>query len=210
MEGITHMWRDVDGRLPDAARRNLEKMAGPRETYVEIRPDAPWSDGANEMTVTIVKGARAHAVADVLGLELDKLTEMLLLDAPWSDDASPMQILRVPGAIAIAEPNGWFTARPEVVAQLSCLGLTVSLYWNVNYVSTFIVSDAGALVRSLDPVIDGGQGGVGSPLPEETGIDWSDPIGAAATVQARVTGIHLTRGQVFGTKHPTALVPWPR
>ncbi|QTE28091.1 hypothetical protein [Pengzhenrongella sicca] len=204
------MSRDVDRLLPEAARRHLEVLAGPPETYVESRPDAPWSDGADAMTVTIVKGATAHAVADVVGLNLDTLTETLPVEAAWPDAASPMQILTVPGAIAIAEPNGWFTARPEVVAQLSCLGLTVSLYWSVDHDSSFIVGDGGVVVRSFDPVIDRGQGGVGTPLPEEAGIDWSEPIGAAATVQARVTGIDLTRGQVFGMQHPTALMPWPR
>lgn len=92
---------------------------------------------------------------------------------------------------------------------LSRLGRTVCLYWDVNHVARFVVADGGRVVRDFDPVIDTGSG-TGTPLPDEAGADWDrEPIEQAAALQARVTGVHLTRGQVFGTPHPTAAMPWP-
>lgn len=208
--GVRVVDAPVDYEADRALQANLLAVAGPPAPYVEERPEAPWWDGAAEMTLTLVVGARAGDVARVLGLDLAAAEPMLLPDAPWRDDASPLALVEVPGAVAVAEPNGWTTVQPDTVAALSRLGLTVSLYWNVNMHAQLVVADGGTVLRDLDPVLDGG-GGVGTPLPEEAGMDWgTDPIAAAAALQARVTGIHLTRGQVFGTPHLTVLVPWPR
>jgi hypothetical protein len=137
------------------------------------------------------------------------MERMLIGEAPWEDEASPLALVEVAGCVAIVELNGWTTVQPDVVSALSGLGRTVSLYWNVNHVARFVVADNGRAVRDFDPVIDPGAG-TGSPLPEEDGVNWEHhPIEKAADLEARVTGIHLTRGQVFGTPQPTATVPWP-
>ncbi|UZN03775.1 DUF6461 domain-containing protein [Cellulomonas sp. S1-8] len=205
-------WGDDDENAR-ARRANLEAVPAAATgggRYVEERPDEPWWLDADEMTMTIVLGADVDEVAGVLGLDHAAMAPMLLPEAPWQDDASPLALLEVPGAVAVAEPNGWTTVQPDTVTALSRLGLTVALYWNVNLVARFVVADGGQIVRDFDPVVDAGEG-TGTPLPQEDGVVWGlDAIDEAAALQARVTGVHLTRGQVFGTPHPTASVPWPR
>ena len=159
--------------------------------------------------MTIVVGSTVPDVAGILGIDLLAMDRLLPFEASVEEGASPLALFAEPGAVIIVEPNGWITAQPETVAALAVLGRTVALYWNVNYVSRFIVAENGEIVRDFDPVVDAGAG-TGGPLPEEGGIDWgSDPIGKAAALQARLTGTALTRGQVFGTPYPTTTAPWP-
>lgn len=199
----------VDDETARLMRANLEAASDGSNGYVEENPDAPWWWQAIEMTMTIVVGADIPVVARLLGLDLGVMEPRMLVEAPWEDDASPLALIDLPGAVAIAEPNGWTTVQPDAVRALSGLGRIVSLYWNVNHVARFVVAEGGQILRDFDPVIDAGAG-TGVPLPEETGVDWeSEPIEQAAALQARVTGVQMTRRQVFGTPHPTATVPWP-
>jgi len=203
----------VDDETAKVMRANLEALsAGPGDDaggHVQECPEAPWWRHADAMTMTIVVGAEVSTVAEALGHDLAAMERMLVLEAPCEEGASPLALFGTGGAVAIVEPNGWTTVQPDVVTILSRLGPTVALYWNVNLLSRFVVAHNGEIVRDFDPVIDGGAG-TGTPLPEETGVDWAlDPIATAAALQSRVTNVHLTRAEVFGTPHPTTTVPWP-
>lgn len=187
---------------------NLRAMSGELEPYVEERPDAPWWLGEDAMTLTFVLGAHPADVARVLGVDLAKAEPRKLAEASgeWDGDAMPLAITEVPGAVVVVEPNGYQCAMPDAVVALSRLGRTVALYWNVNFVSSFHVAEGGTLLRSFDPVLDQGEG-EGAPFPEEAGIDWEgNPISRAAELQARLVGIALTRGEVFGAPLPTMTV----
>src|SRR5690554_6713999 len=177
---------EIDDETARQMRANLLAMSGGvEERYVEENPDAPWWEGATEMTTAIVLGARPEDVARVLGFDLASLEPAMLLDAPWEEDEMPLAILEVPGAVVVAEPNGFQCSFEESVRSLSRLGRTVSLYWNVNRVSRFFVAEGGTILRQFEPGIDSGEGD-GAQLPEEAGVDWDeDPIGQAAALQAR-------------------------
>ncbi len=133
----------------------------------------------------------------------------MVLDVAWAQEsASPLSIVELEGATAVLEVNGFHTVQPHVAESLSTLGTTVCLYWNVNHMARFLVAEGGQLVRDFDPVIDEG-GGLGQPYPEEEGIDWEvSPIPQAAELQARLTGIRLTRGDLFGKPLLTVMMPW--
>ena len=171
--------------------------------------DSPWWEAGIESTLTIVLGATPHAVAHVLGLALEEFSPQMVLDVAWTQEgASPLSIVELEGATAVFEVNGFHTVQPHVAQSLSALGTTVCLYWNVNHVARFLVAEDGRLVRDFDPVIDEG-GGLGQPFPEEDGIDWEEsPIPQAAELQARLTGIRLSRGDLFGKPLPTTMKPW--
>ena len=112
-------------------------------------------------------------------------------DAPWWRDAPESTMTVVVGTT------------PGAVADALGLDLSTMPHRRTDEVPW----DAGA---SPLQVVDAGEGGLGAPLPQEAGLDWEeDPLGTAAELQARITGIRLTRGEVYGAPHPTAVVPWP-
>jgi hypothetical protein len=121
----------------------------------------------------------------------------------WACDEDTEDTLRVAVAAGTVggwtflwEDNGFQGVTKQLAVSLSAgSGESVSMFWNVNGVTSFMATRDGVVTRWFEPSFhDEETEGetVGAPLPAEAVIDWeSEPVSAGLQLLAAVTGTEV-------------------
>ena len=174
-----------------------------------------WTERIDALTVTLLRGADLQQVGDVL--EFDWESERLVTFDQAFDDLEgdgwdwPVQVEELQGWLVVAEPDGWFLSDEKKLAALSRDGVAVSVFFNVNAKSRFVVARQGVVVRSFDPVHPTYEP-TGNPLPEESGLAFgvdADTTANSFLLLERLTGVHLDEGWLTAQPRRTWLAPHP-
>lgn len=100
--------------------------------------------------VTLVAGATARDVLDAFGADTSiALTEEDAFGGGGTHFAS-VAARQVAGGVVAVELNGFQGSKPDVLVRLSQLGLTASIFWNVDDDNTFSAARQGEVVASVD------------------------------------------------------------
>lgn len=100
--------------------------------------------------VTVIAGGTPADVLAAFGA--DTSIVLSLDDAFGGGDTyfASVAVQGVPGGVVAVEWNGFQGSRPEVLARLSGLGPTASIFWNVNDDNAFSCARDGGVVASVD------------------------------------------------------------
>ena len=172
-------------------------------------PNADWTD-LMAVTVTFARGVSPEEVVRRLGADPSAGVDMLhheVLEAQGEgyDFRLGVQVDQVDGWTVVVEPNGWLLTVPDTAESVSASGELVSVFWNVNALTQFIVAKDGMIIRRFDPLLYE-QPTTGEPLPEEAGLPVGhpgEPRLAAVELAERLTGVRLTRDWLLNQPHPT-------
>jgi hypothetical protein len=174
-----------------------------------------WADEVLGMTLTFVRGPSLREVGDVLRFRWDTERTTTWDEAQDQHDfgriAYAVQVADLDGWTVLVEPNGYAAATPDVVAGLSRGGTAVSVFWNANAHTGFVLAREGDVVRSFDPLLFE-LGPRGEPLPEEHGLPFGRPgaglARAALTLAERLTGVRVERDWLMeGTRRTWTTAP---
>ncbi|KQY55755.1 hypothetical protein ASD11_14680 [Aeromicrobium sp. Root495] len=177
----------------------------------ELLPPAAWSQDdfawaddedepeADAWCLTAFTGGSAEGA--LLRLEADEKSRLVrFADEPfdaWREAAEDRDSLMVwafdhAGWTWVAEPYGFFGSQVKTAQRLAPRGAYVSVYWNVNGVSSLLHVVDGSVVREIDLLFAADEA-VAARLPQEEGLDWAEPWSAALTLQARLVGHGVDR-----------------
>lgn len=188
----------------------LQEPGGPRlDAKTCSVPEADWTD-LMALTVTFVRGVSPDAVVRRLGADPSAGVEMLHHEV-WEAQGSGaefqlgVQVDQVDGWTVVVEPNGWLLTAQGTAESVSAGGELVSVFWNVNALTQFIVARDTVVVRRFDPLLYD-QPSIGEPLPEEAGLPFGQPgesRAAAVELAEQLTGVRLTKGWLLNQPHPS-------